>query len=269
MPRIALGVEYDGSAFAGWQRQVHARSVQGELELALARVADHDVHLTAAGRTDAGVHALMQVAHFDATVSRPLQAWVLGGSAGSPPDLSVLWAREMPDSFHARFSAQSRTYLYRILSRRMRPALDRARVCWVRRPLDASAMRAAARAFLGEHDFSSFRASECQSSTPMRRVMHISVEAMDGRVEIGVTANAFLHHMVRNIAGVLIAIGTGDRPVGWAAQVLAARDRREAGITAPPQGLYLVGAQYPADLGLPSQADGYGRLPPGPPGAEP
>ena len=269
MPRIALGIEYDGSAFAGWQRQLHARSVQCALEQALGRVADHDVHLTAAGRTDAGVHALMQVAHFDTTASRPPEAWVLGGSSWSPPDLSVLWAREVPAAFHARFSARSRTYLYRILSRRVRPALDRARVCWVRRPLELAAMQAAAPAFIGEHDFTSFRAAECQSSTPMRRVMHIAVEPRDGLVEIVVTANAFLHHMVRNIAGVLIAIGLGDRPVGWPVQVLAARDRRAAGITAPPEGLYLVGARYPEAFEVPSHAGGYGRLPPVPPGGPP
>ena len=260
MARIALGIEYDGSAYAGWQLQAHARSVQGELQRALAGVAGHDVRLTAAGRTDAGVHALMQVAHFETTATRPLQAWVLGGSAASPPDLSILWARDVPDSFHARFSASSRTYLYRILSRRVRPALDRARVCWMRRPLDAAAMREASRAFIGEHDFSSFRAAQCQSSTPMRRVMQVLVESHEETTEIRVTANAFLHHMVRNIAGVLLAIGSGDRPVGWAAEVLAARDRRQAGVTAPPQGLYFAGVDYPGEFGLPSQARACGRL---------
>jgi tRNA pseudouridine38-40 synthase len=252
MARIAIGVEYDGSAYAGWQLQRHAPSVQGELERALSRIADHELGLTAAGRTDAGVHALMQVAHFDTVASRPEQAWVLGGSAECAADVSVLWARPVPDDFHARFSAVSRSYVYRILNRRVRPAIDRARACWLRRPLDADAMHAAAQALVGEHDFSAFRAAQCQSSTPVRRVTGVAVRREADRIEIEITANAFLHHMVRNVAGTLIAVGVGDRPSGWVAELLASRDRTRAGVTAPPQGLYFAGVEYEARWGLPA-----------------
>ena len=264
MARFAIGIEYDGSAYSGWQTQSHARSVQAELQAALSRVADGTVELTSAGRTDAGVHALAQVAHFDSAAPRPLQAWVLGGNAWSPDDISVLWARQVPDDFHARFSALSRTYVYRILNRPIRPALDRQRVCWRRRELDAARMHEAAQALVGEHDFSSFRAAECQSPTPMRRVLEIAVSRHDPIVEIRVSANAFLHHMVRNIAGTLIAVGTGDRPVSWIAEVLECRDRTRAGMTAPPQGLYFAGVEYPSGFGLPS-----GRLRDQPPGGAP
>jgi tRNA pseudouridine38-40 synthase len=262
MARIAIGIEYDGTSYSGWQQQSHCRSVQQELQRALSRVADHPVELTAAGRTDAGVHALEMVAHFEAAASRPLQAWVLGGNAESAPDISVLWAQAVPGEFHARYSALSRTYLYRILNRRMRPALDRGRVCWVRRPLDADRMHAAAQALVGEHDFSSFRAAECQSPTPMRRLDAIAVARDGDTVDILVTANAFLHHMVRNIAGTLLAVGRGDRPADSVRAVLVARDRTLAGVTAPPQGLYFAAASYPTGFGLPSV-----RLPAPKPGA--
>jgi tRNA pseudouridine38-40 synthase len=269
MARIALGIEYDGSAYSGWQRQAHAPSVQGVLERALARIADHEVQLTAAGRTDAGVHALMQVAHFDARSARPEQAWVRGGSSEGAPDVSILWARPVPDDFHARFDALSRSYLYRIANRPVRPALDRSRACWVRRPLAAGSMHAAAQALVGEHDFSAFRAAECQAATPMRRLTGISVARSGEFVEISVRANAFLHHMVRNIAGTLIAVGLGDQPGEWVADVLAARDRTRAGVTAPPQGLYFAGVEYSPALGLPSAPRHSGRLLPGTPGASP
>ncbi len=252
MARIALGIEYDGSAYSGWQLQSHARSVQGELERALTRVADHPVQLTAAGRTDAGVHALMQVAHFDTAAVRPELAWVLGGSAEASTDVSVLWASAVPAEFHARFSALARTYSYRILNRRVRPALERARACWIRRPLDADAMHEAAQCLLGEHDFDSFRAAQCQSSTPVRRVTDIAVRRDGDHVEVVIRANAFLHHMVRNIAGTLIAVGVGDRPVAWVGEVLAGRDRTRAGVTAPPQGLYFAGVDYDPSYRLPS-----------------
>jgi tRNA pseudouridine38-40 synthase len=252
MTRVALGIEYDGSAYSGWQLQSHARSIQGELERALAIVADHPLQLTAAGRTDAGVHALMQVAHFDTVAVRPELAWVLGGSAEASADVSVLWAREVPADFHARFSARARTYRYRILNRRVRPALERARACWIRRPLDADAMHEAAQCLLGEHDFTSFRAAECQSSTPVRRVTELTVRRDGDHVEVAIRANAFLHHMVRNIAGTLIAVGVGDRPTAWVGEVLAGRDRTRAGATAPPQGLYFAGVDYDPSFGLPS-----------------
>jgi tRNA pseudouridine38-40 synthase len=252
MTRIAIGIEYDGSAYSGWQAQGHAPSVQAAIEAALSRVADHPVGITAAGRTDAGVHALAQVAHFDSDAVRPRQAWVLGANAWAPDDISVLWACEVTGEFHARFSALSRTYFYRILNRPMRPAIDRLRVCWRRRELDAARMHAAAQALVGEHDFSAFRAAECQSRTPVRRVLEIGVRRSGELVEIEVQANAFLHHMVRNIAGSLIAVGCGDRPVAWIADVLAGRDRTLAGATAPPQGLYFAGVEYPSGFALPS-----------------
>ena len=260
MARVALGIEYDGTAYSGWQRQGHARTVQGEVERALSRIADHEVRLTAAGRTDAGVHGLMQVAHFDTQATRAEQAWVRGGSAEVSADISILWARPVADTFHARFDALSRSYLYRILNRPVRPALDRARVCWVRRPLAADAMHTAAQALVGEHDFSAFRAAECQSAGPVRHLLEISVARCDDLVEIAVRANAFLHHMVRNIAGTLIAVGSGDRPEQWVASVLASRDRTLAGITAPPAGLYFAGVEYPAKFGLPSSPRRSGRL---------
>lgn len=264
MPRYAIGIEYDGAAYAGWQVQAHAPSVQAELQAALGRIADHPVELTGAGRTDAGVHALLQVAHFDTDASRPLHAWALGGTAVSRPDITVLWAREVPGGFHARFSALSRTYLYRILNRAERPALARDRACWQRRPLDELAMHRAAQTLLGTHDFSAFRASECQSHTPIRRLIAIEVSRHGEYVDIVVSANAFLHHMVRNITGTLLAVGVGDRPEAWVAHVLAGRDRTRAGVTAPPQGLYFAGVEYPAEFGLPSV-----RLPVPPSGAVP
>lgn len=269
MARIALGIEYDGSAYCGWQRQTHASSVQGELERALSKIADHEVQLTAAGRTDAGVHALAQVAHFDTHAERPEKAWVRGASSAAPSDISILWARPVPDSFHARFDALSRSYLYRIVNRPVRPAVERSRACWVRRPLDADAMHAAAQALVGEHDFTALRSSECQSPTPIRRLTWISVLRRDELLEISVRANAFLHHMVRNIAGTLLAVGAGDRPVEWVASVLAARDRTLAGVTAPPQGLYFAGVEYPEAFGLPASPRCSGRLPPQTPGGAP
>lgn len=252
MPRLALGIEYDGSAFAGWQYQHHARSVQGDLQAALARVADHPVELTAAGRTDAGVHALEMVAHFDTGAERPLHGWVLGANANAPAEITVLWAQPVADSFHARHSALARRYLYRLLDQRVRPALERNRVSWTRYTLDSGAMHEAAQALVGQHDFSAFRAAECQSPTPVRKLFEIGVTRRGPYVDIEVRANAFLHHMVRNIAGSLILVGRGERPVGWPADVLRGRDRREAGPTAPPQGLYFVAADYPDDCGLPS-----------------
>ncbi len=252
MPRLALGIEYDGSAFAGWQFQSHARSVQGDLQRALSQVADHPVELTAAGRTDAGVHALEMVAHFDTTAGRPLQAWVLGTNANVAAEIAVLWAHVVPDDFHARHQATARRYLYRVLDRRVRPALERQRVCWIRHELDAERMHEAAQALIGHHDFSAFRASECQSPTPVRKLMELSVVRDGPYVDIRVRANAFLHHMVRNIAGSLILVGRGERTVGWLSAVLQGRDRCEAGPTAPPEGLYFVGADYPAGYGLPS-----------------
>jgi tRNA pseudouridine38-40 synthase len=255
MPRIALGLEYDGSAFAGWQAQAHAVGVQSVVEAALSRVADHPIAVTAAGRTDAGVHAAMQVVHFDTNALRSERGWVLGANTYLPPQVSALWARQTPDAFHARYSAWARRYRYVILNRTPRPALAALRVSWVRDPLDEERMHTAAQHLLGEHDFTSFRAAECQARTPMRHVYEISVVRRGELVVVSVMANAFLHHMVRNIAGVLIAIGTGERPLAWSAEVLAARDRRRGGVTAPASGLYLTGIRYSPVLDLPSEPE--------------
>lgn len=252
--RIALGLEYDGSAFSGWQSQAHARGVQSAVEAALSQVANHPVEVIAAGRTDAGVHAAMQVVHFDTTSTRTERGWTLGANTHLPAQVSTLWARAVPDAFHARYSALARRYRYVILNRTPRPALAAHRVSWVRDPLDAARMQRAAQDLIGEHDFSSFRAAECQARTPMRRMHEIVVERRGELVIVSVLANAFLHHMVRNIAGVLIAIGAGERPEGWAGEVLAARDRTKGGITAPAAGLYLAGVRYSPGLELPSEA---------------
>jgi tRNA pseudouridine38-40 synthase len=251
--RIALGIEYDGSAFRGWQTQAQAVGIQSLVEKALAGVADHPVEVMAAGRTDAGVHALMQVVHFDTPVQRSERAWVLGTTSNLPKQVSVLWAREVSDAFHARYSAQSRSYRYYILNRPIRPAIGADYLSWVRDPLDAPRMHRAAQHLLGEHDFTSFRAAACQSRTPMRFLQSVSVVRSGEIIELAITANAFLHHMVRNIAGVLIEIGMGEQPEDWTRQVLQARDRTQGGITAPPGGLYLTGVRYAPALELPSE----------------
>lgn len=255
MPRIALGLEYDGSSFAGWQSQTHALGIQSVVEAALSRVADHPVSVTAAGRTDAGVHATSQVVHFDARNARSERSWVLGANTNLDPQISVHWAREVPADFHARYSALSRHYRYRILNQQQRPSLERLRACWIRQPLDHCLMHEAAQSLVGLHDFSSFRSAQCQSPTPVRCLEAITIERFGNYVVLNIIANAFLHHMVRNIAGVLIAIGRCVRPVGWTAEVLQARDRTKGGVTAASAGLYLVGVKYDAIFGLPSWAN--------------
>jgi tRNA pseudouridine38-40 synthase len=254
MPRIALGLEYDGSNYRGWQIQDHAPSVQDELQKALSFVADHPIAVVTAGRTDTGVHAATQVVHFDAPIDRGERSWVLGANTRLPRDIGAIWARPMPEHFHARFSALARSYRYLIQNRSSRPVLMRQRACWVREPLDAQRMHIAAQQFCGTHDFSSFRAAECQSRSPIRRLDSISVTRKGEYLAIDVTANAFLHHMVRNIAGVLIAIGRGIEPVDWVSKLLVARERRVGGVTAAPEGLFLVGVRYPAEFGLPSES---------------
>jgi tRNA pseudouridine38-40 synthase len=253
MSRIALGLEYDGTDFAGWQSQHDALGIQTVVEKALSAVADHPVAVVAAGRTDAGVHAAMQVVHFDTTATRNERSWMLGGASHLPPSVSILWARDVPDSFHARFSAQARSYRYVILNRGPRPAIAWHRTSWVRDPLDVDRMQQAGALLVGQHDFSSFRAAECQAHSPIRHLYDLQVSRKGQIVELAVTANAFLHHMVRNIAGVLIAVGRGDRPVSWVNEVLEAKDRRQGGVTAPAGGLYLSSIHYPAAFGLPSQ----------------
>lgn len=252
MPRIAVGIEYLGTDYIGWQAQAGQSSVQGAVEAALSAVADTPVTTTCAGRTDAGVHAVGQVAHFDTAAVRTPRAWLLGTNTRLPADIALTWVREMPLGFHARYSALARTYRYHIVNRSERPALASGRVAWVHRPLDERAMRAAAAHLLGEHDFSAFRAKGCQSKTPMRRVSALTVEREGDRVTITVTANAYLHHMVRNIAGLLIAVGKGDAEPGFAAEVLASRDRARNAATAPAGGLYFTVVSYPHEFGVPA-----------------
>ncbi|TAN51509.1 MAG: tRNA pseudouridine(38-40) synthase TruA [Methylococcaceae bacterium] len=248
--RIALGIEYDGSAFAGWQWQLGQRSVQSCVEAAVAQVADHPLNVICAGRTDAGVHALEQVAHFDTSVARDLRAWTLGVNTHLPDDVRILWAKPVIPSFHARYSALARFYRYIILNRPAKSALERRRVTWVYHPLDENRMAQAAAHLLGEHDFSAFRAQCCQSNSPRRRVYFIEVYRRGEQVIMDIAANAFLHHMIRNIAGVLIEIGRGKREPVWALQVLESRDRRQGGITAAPDGLYFGGVAYLPEFGM-------------------
>ena len=250
--RIALGLEYDGSRFHGFERQTDRRTVQGEVERALARVAASPVRLTCAGRTDAGVHALGQVVHFDTGASRPNRAWVRGTNTYLPPDVAVLWARPVDERFHARYRAVRRRYRYVIVNRSTRPALLAQRAAWEYRPLDARLMHLGARPLVGEHDFSSFRAAGCQAASPVRRVDRLDVARTGERIVIEVHANAFLQRMVRNIAGTLLAVGAGEHEVDWVGSVLAARDRTAGGVTASPGGLYLVGVDYPEDCGIPA-----------------
>ncbi len=250
--RLAVGIEYDGTAYNGWQRQKTGLGVQQRLEEALATVADHDLELTCAGRTDTGVHASGQVAHFDTASQRSARGWLLGANSNLPDDIALTWVTDAPADFHARFSATARSYRYRILNRLVRSALHRHRSWWVHQPLDADRMHAAAQALIGEHDFSAFRAAGCQASSANRHVRSVSVTREGDWIALDITANAFLQHMVRNITGTLAAIGMGEEAVGWAAEVLASRDRTAAGIAAPPQGLTLVSVEYPASLGLPA-----------------
>jgi tRNA pseudouridine38-40 synthase len=251
MPKVALGVEYDGTELHGWQSQRGRCSVQEALTEALSRVADERVVVHGAGRTDAGVHATGQVAHFDTTAIRRPRSWLLGGNAGLPAGICLRWACEVPDTFHARFGARARTYSYLVLNRETRSALWRHRAWWVHRPLDVEQMHAAGQALVGEHDFSAFRAAECQAKNPVRTIQRLAVARYGEFLRLDVTANAFLHHMVRNIIGTLAAVGRGDRPGGWVGDVLAGRKRCDGGATAPAEGLYLVHVDYGELLSTP------------------
>ncbi|MFU8822128.1 MAG: tRNA pseudouridine(38-40) synthase TruA [Gammaproteobacteria bacterium] len=242
--RIAVGVEYDGVGLFGWQTQKDGPSVQDALERALSHVADEPVRVVGAGRTDSGVHASGQVAHFDTAARRSPRSWVLGANTRLPPGICLRWAREAPEEFHARFSARARSYSYLVLNRETRSALWRQRAWWVHRPLDAARMHAAGQVLVGEHDFSAFRASECQSKSPTRSIARLAVVRHGEFLRLDVTANAFLHHMVRNIVGTLAAVGRGDRPEDWVAAVLNGRQRCQGGATAPAEGLYLVHVDY-------------------------
>jgi tRNA pseudouridine38-40 synthase len=249
--RIALGIEYDGSQFAGWQWQTGRRTVQEVLEAALSRVANHPVRVICAGRTDAGVHGLAQVVHFDTVARRSLYSWQMGGNAGLPPEVRITFAREVVPEFNARTSAIARHYRYSILNRSSSSALDVKRVTWTPHPLNAEAMAKGAKYLIGDHDFSAFRAQGCQSKSP-RRIMHFIHVAREGeRIHLDVCANAFVHHMVRNIAGALMDVGFGKQPPEWIRETLEGRDRSRAGVTAPPDGLYFAGVLYPDRFGLP------------------
>ncbi len=249
--RIAIGIEYDGRAYCGWQQQDDAPSVQESLERALSRVADSPVALTAAGRTDAGVHARIQIAHFDTPSVRSSRAWVLGSNTYLPADISLRWARPVEAHFHARFAALSRTYRYLILNRVARSALAAGRALCVHRPLDAARMQEAALHLIGQHDFSAFRAAACQARSPVRRLEQLAVKRAGDWLTVEVTANAFLHHMVRNIVGLLIAVGLGDAPPEQALRQLESRQRSTGEATAAAHGLYLWQIRYPLAFGLP------------------
>lgn len=250
--RIALGIEYNGDAFSGYQLQSHGtRTVQGELEDALSIVANEPVRLTCAGRTDTGVHATGQVVHFDTAVQRELKAWMLGSNTNLPSDVAVHWVREVTQNFSARFSAISRSYRYILYNRRIRSAVFPNNVAWSYEAFDEYAMNQAAQHLLGEHDFSAFRSSRCQANHAVRVMQKISVTRQNDYLILDIKGNAFLHHMVRNIMGTLMVIGRGEQPVHWMRELLEGKDRKCAGMTASPVGLYLVNVEYPEEHGLP------------------
>lgn len=250
--KIALGIEYDGSRFLGWQTQPGGGTVQDALESALAAIAGESVTVTCAGRTDRGVHARAQVVHFQTSAERPVSAWVRGVNALLPASAAVLWSHPVADDFHARYGALSRTYRYVLLNRPVRPALSARYAGWVHAPLDLDAMRAAARLLIGEHDFSAFRSAECQAKSPMRVLGELAITRSSERVDFVLRANAFLHHMVRNLVGALVYVGRGKKPAAWVRDVLESRNRALGAPTFPPEGLYLEAVEYAAIWGLPS-----------------
>jgi len=270
--RYAVAVEYDGSAYSGWQTQKSLRTIQGLVESALSGVAAERVEVVCAGRTDAGVHARSQIAHFDTNVTRPMRGWVMGANTELPRDISITWARPVPLHFHARYSAEARTYRYLILNRPARSALAEKRAAVVFKPMDHERMAEAAVHLCGHYDFSAFRSSECQSSSPVRRVERLTVERSGEWVIIEATANAFLHHMMRNIAGLLIEVGKGEAPPSWALEVRLGLDRTKGAPTAPAEGLYFWDVRYPEAfrlpeaLGSPRAASPAGAPGPGPSG---
>lgn len=259
--RVALGLSYDGGRYDGWQSQPSGNTVQDQLEQALGRFCDQPIRTLCAGRTDAGVHALMQVVHFDTTAERAENAWVRGPNSFLPPGIAVQWARHMSPQFHCRTHALGRRYAYVLLESPVRPSIDAGRVGWVFRPLDQAAMESAAGQLIGEHDFSSFRAAQCQSHTPVKTLRRIQISRRGAYWRFEFEANAFLHHMVRNLMGCLIQVGQGLRPADSMAQVLAARDRQAAAPTFSPDGLYFLGPIYDAQWGLPDRTPAYDWLP--------
>jgi len=250
--RYALCLEYDGAGFLGWQSQRQTPTVQDTLETALSRVADHDVSVVCAGRTDTGVHARGQVVHFNSHAERSARSWLLGVNSNLPDAVSALWIHPVSEDFHARFSAFERSYRYSILNRWIRPALGRGEVAWVRRPLDAGRMHRAMQSMKGEHDFSAFRSSGCKARHAIRNVRRAEVSREGDRIQVSISANGFLYHMVRNLVGSLLEIGAGDRAENWMEELLAAGDRKLAGVTAPASGLCFMAVRYPRQFNLPS-----------------
>lgn len=253
--RLALGLEYDGAAFQGWQTQPAGTGVQDALESALGQFAGAPMATICAGRTDAGVHASYQVVHVDTTLQRPLQAWLRGTNRFLPSAVAVRWVRTVDETFHARFGARLRRYDYWLLNDPVRSPLAERRVGWVFRPLDADAMQAAAQRLVGEHDFSAFRAAECQAASPVRHLMQLEVKRVGRLIRVRAVANAFLHHMVRNLVGTLVYVGLGRQPVGWVSDVLASRDRAAAAPTFSASGLYLTHVQYDPAFDLPQPVE--------------
>ncbi|MFB3101131.1 MAG: tRNA pseudouridine(38-40) synthase TruA [Gammaproteobacteria bacterium] len=259
--KIALGIEYCGAPYHGWQRQDIPNSVQEHVENALSKIADQEINVICAGRTDTGVHALHQVVHFETDIDRKMYSWVAGGNVNLPNDISILWAKEVDDDFHARFSATARTYKYIIINRQSKPGVNHGLVTWERQPLQAGRMQLAANSLIGEHDFTSFRTVACQANSAVRNVKRLDISRVDDYVMIEIEANAFLHHMVRNIAGVLIDIGCGKADISWVDEVLAIRDRTKSAKTASPDGLYLAMIQYPEKYGIPMPVNSQCAIP--------
>jgi len=253
--RIAIGLEYDGSQFFGWQSQAGGLTVQDALQAALSGIAGEKIAVIAAGRTDSGVHALEQVVHFDTGVERPLSAWVRGVNALLPKSIAVLWAHAVPEEFHARFSAQARSYRYLLINRPVRSAVQYGKAGWFHAALDVEKMREAAQYLLGEHDFSAFRAAECQAKSPVKILTQLDITRQGDMIIFDLTAGAFLHHMVRNIVGCMVYIGKGKYPSQWMSQVLEGRDRSLAAPTFAPDGLYLRRVSYDVKWGLPQGTD--------------
>ncbi len=252
--RIALILEYDGSRYCGWQSQPQGCSIQDILEAALSTIAHEEIRIITAGRTDSGVHALHQVVHFDTAAQRPISAWIRGVNALLPDDIAVLWAAEVSGEFHARYSAMERRYVYLLLNQPVRPGINNNKVGWYHHPLELAKMQAAGNILIGEHDFSSFRAAECQAKSPIRTITRLTITRHGNLLVFDICANAFLHHMVRNIIGCLVYIGKGKYSVDWMHHLLASCDRTYAAPTFSPAGLYLAGVKYDACWGLPESS---------------
>jgi tRNA pseudouridine38-40 synthase len=259
--RIVLGISYNGQAYQGWQSQPNGNTIQDQLERALGQFTDQRVSTLCAGRTDAGVHGLMQVVHFDTELDRDTYSWVRGTNANLPKDIAVQWAVKTTTDFHCRASAISRRYAYVLLESPIRPSVETGRVGWTFNALHHDAMRAAADLLIGEHDFSSFRAAQCQALSPVKNLMRIDLHQRGAYWRMEFEANAFLHHMIRNIMGCLVQIGQGKKPPEWMAEVLAARDRRVAAPTFSPDGLYFLGPRYDPQWGIPERTPAYDGLP--------